>query len=293
MEKTLLVITGATASGKTRLAIEWAQHYQTEIISADSRQFYKGMDIGTAKPDSEELAAIKHHFIDTREPWDYYSAGDFEKDALLTLNEIFQKKDIAIAVGGSGLYLKALCEGLDIMPPADLELRKSLQINYEKFGLQWLQSQYLNVTQNQTQLDLKNPQRLMRAIEKLKQGLSIQNEKKIRRFRILKYAIAMEREVLYQRINKRVDIMVEHGLEAEARILLPFRESNALKTVGYSEMFEYFDGLISRERAIELIKQHSRNYAKRQLTWFKADPEITWIRANEVGELKNILPEIS
>ncbi|MBU3662246.1 MAG: tRNA (adenosine(37)-N6)-dimethylallyltransferase MiaA [Bacteroidetes bacterium] len=293
MEKTLLVITGATASGKTRLAIEWAQHYQTEIISADSRQFYKGMDIGTAKPDSEELAAIKHHFIDTREPWDYYSAGDFEKDALLTLNEIFQKKDIAIAVGGSGLYLKALCEGLDIMPPADLELRKSLQINYEKFGLQWLQSQYLNVTQNQTQLDLKNPQRLMRAIEKLKQGLSIQNEKKIRPFRILKYAIAMEREVLYQRINKRVDIMVEHGLEAEARILLPFRESNALKTVGYSEMFEYFDGLISRERAIELIKQHSRNYAKRQLTWFKADPEITWIRANEVGELKNILPEIS
>jgi tRNA dimethylallyltransferase len=293
MEKTLLVITGATASGKTRLAIEWAQHYQTEIISADSRQFYKGMDIGIAKPDSEELAAIKHHFIDTREPWDYYSAGDFEKDALLTLNEIFQKKDIAIAVGGSGLYLKALCEGLDIMPPADLELRKSLQINYEKFGLQWLQSQYLNVTQNQTQLDLKNPQRLMRAIEKLKQGLSIQNEKKIRRFRILKYAIAMEREVLYQRINKRVDIMVEHGLEAEARILLPFRESNALKTVGYSEMFEYFDGLISRERAIELIKQHSRNYAKRQLTWFKADPEITWIRANEVGELKNILPEIS
>jgi tRNA dimethylallyltransferase len=293
MEKTLLVITGATASGKTRLAIEWAQHYQTEIISADSRQFYKGMDIGTAKPDGEELAAIKHHFIDSREPWDYYSAGDFEKDALLTLNEIFQKKDIAIAVGGAGLYLKALCEGLDIMPPADLELRKSLQINYEKFGLQWLQSQYLNVKQNQTQLDLKNPQRLMRAIEKLKQGLSIQNEKKIRPFRILKYAIAMEREVLYQRINKRVDIMVEHGLEAEARILLPFRESNALKTVGYSELFEYFDGLTSRERAIELIKQHSRNYAKRQLTWFKADPEITWIRANEVGELQNILPEIS
>lgn len=293
MEKTLLVILGATASGKTRLAIEWAQLYQTEIISADSRQFYKIMDIGTAKPDAEELAAVKHHFIDTREPWDYYSAGDFEKDALFTLNEIFQKQDIAIAVGGSGLYLKALCEGLDDMPPADLELRKHLQVNYEKFGLEWLQKQYLDLKQSQAQLDFNNPQRLMRAIEKLKQGLSIQSEKKKRPFRILKYAIAMEREVLYQRINKRVDIMMAQGLEAEARNLLPFRESNALKTVGYSEMFEYFDGLISRERAIELIKQHSRNYAKRQLTWFRADPEIIWLKTNEIGELQNLLPEIS
>jgi tRNA dimethylallyltransferase len=293
MEKTLLVILGATASGKTRLAIEWAQNYQTEIISADARQFYKRMDIGTAKPDAEELAAVKHHFIDTREPWDYYSAGDFEKDALIALNVIFEKQDVAIAVGGSGLYLKALCEGLDEMPPADLALRKQLQENYEKFGLEWLQKQYLDLANLQTQLDINNPQRLMRAIERNKQGVNLQKEKKKRSFRILKYAIAMEREVLYQRINKRVDNMVAQGLEAEARSLIPFKESNALKTVGYAEMFEYFDGLISRERAIELIKQHSRNYAKRQLTWFRADPEISWLMANQSGELQNMLPEIS
>lgn len=293
MEKTLLVILGATASGKTRLAIQWAQHYQTEIISADSRQFYKRMDIGTAKPDAEELATIKHHFIDTREPCDYYSAGDFEKDALVTLTEIFKKHDIAIAVGGSGLYLKALCEGLDEMPPADLELRKYLQENYEQLGLDWLQKQYLDLALNKTHLDVNNPQRLMRAIEKQKQGISLPKEKKERPFRILKYAIEMDREVLYRRINTRVDYMIELGLEAEAKRLLPFRESNALKTVGYSEMFEYFDGLISRERAIELIKQHSRNYAKRQLTWFRADPSIIWLKSNENGAIQNLLPEIS
>jgi tRNA dimethylallyltransferase len=286
MEKILHVIVGPTASGKTHLAIEIATKLQTEIISADARQFYKGMDIGTAKPSLDELNKVKHHFIDNRLPTDYYSAGDFERDALIVVEDVFKRKKNAVAVGGSGLYIKALCEGMDEMPPVDFTYRNELIGKFEAFGISWLQEELQKLDpEKYEKIDHNNPQRIMRALEMSKQGVVLSKPKTPRNFEVQKYAIAWEREELYMRINERVDQMMEMGLLKEASFFYDVKDCNALQTVGYAELFDYLDGKTSLERSIELIKQHTRNYAKRQITWFKADPNVHWLLPNELDNL--------
>lgn len=286
MQKTLLVINGQTAVGKTQLSLEIAGHYQTEIISTDSRQFYKEMSIGTAKPSLKELTAVKHHFINSQSIHHLYSAGAFEKDALTCLNDLFLKHDIVIAIGGSGLYIKALCEGLDKVPDADLNFRNQLIALYEAKGIEILQNKLREMdTERWLKIDQQNPQRLMRAIEIAQQKVLLVHSKKTRPFRILKLGIIMSRDELYERINERVENMMQDGLLEEAKSLFPFRELNALKTVGYNELFEFLENKITLERAVELIKQHTRNYAKRQLTWFKKDTEIQWFEAKHSKEI--------
>lgn len=285
MNATLIVIVGPTAVGKTALAIALAKKFNTEIISTDSRQFYAEMNIGTAKPSAEELAAVRHHFIGHCSVNTYYSAGDFERDALAKLDELFMQHKIVIAVGGSGLYVKALCHGLDEMPAANLELRKELTAQFEKNGLAWLQNELKRLDQHKYEmLDIKNPQRLMRAIELFHQGGIVKKEKAVRPFNIVKIGINLPREKLYHRINQRVMDMMDAGLEKEAQCLYPLRNLNALQTVGYSELFDAFEGKYSVEKAVELIKQHTRNYAKRQITWFKADPDVIWFDAENQAE---------
>ncbi|OYU96539.1 MAG: tRNA (adenosine(37)-N6)-dimethylallyltransferase MiaA [Bacteroidetes bacterium B1(2017)] len=288
MRKTVLVINGPTAIGKTQLSLDLALSLQTEIISTDSRQFYREMSIGTAKPSAEELALVPHHFINNRSVNDYYSAGDFEREALVKIDELFaQGKETVIAIGGSGLYIKALCEGLNEMPAANLALRNELIENFETHGITWLQGQMKALdAEKYATLDIQNPQRLMRAIELHKQGGITNQVKKLRPFTIVKIGLEMPREKLYERINKRVDIMMEQGLYEEAKSLFPLRQLNALQTVGYNELFAHFAGEHSLERAVELIKQHTRNYAKRQLTWFKADTEIKWFNAENQGDIR-------
>ncbi|MCF8254783.1 MAG: tRNA (adenosine(37)-N6)-dimethylallyltransferase MiaA [Bacteroidia bacterium] len=293
MESTLIVVTGPTAVGKTKLAIELAQHFNTEIISADSRQFYKEMSIGTAKPTADELAQVPHHFVNNCSIQEEYSAGDFEREALDFSKQFFgSNRNILIAVGGSGLYVKALCEGLDDMPPVDYELRNHLIASYEKEGINWLQKEMERLDPIKFQsVDQRNPQRLMRMIEIHHQAPFIKKEKLPRPFRVIKIGVDLPREILYNRINKRVDQMMELGLEAEVKSLLPFKDLNALQTVGYSEFFDYFDGQINLDRAVELVKQHSRNYAKRQLTWFRADADIKWFSPDKQSDVLNFLPK--
>ncbi len=286
MQKTLLVINGQTAVGKTELALNIATHYQTEIISTDSRQFYKEMRIGTAKPEPEELSRIKHHFIDSQSIHHLYSAGAFEKDALNCLDELFLKHDLVIAIGGSGLYIKALCEGLDKVPDADLSLRKQLIKLFETQGIEPLQNKLREMDPERwLNIDHQNPQRLMRAIEIAHQNVEMLQSKKQRPFRILKLGLIMDRDELYQRINERVEKMMLKGLLEEAKSLFLYRELNALKTVGYNEIFEFLEGKITLEKAVDLIKQHTRNYAKRQLTWFKKDKEILWFDSTSRKEI--------
>lgn len=274
-EKTLIVIGGATATGKTALAIQLAQALETEILSADSRQFYREMSIGTAKPTASELAAVKHHFINSLSVTDEYSVGDYESDALRVLAEIFEHQDCAILVGGSGLYLRAICNGLDEFPEISAETKAVVQQGEEAGGLDWLQNQVkLLDPQYFAQVDQQNPARLRRALEvcfqaELPYSAFLQHEKKARPFRCDYRLLELPRVELYARIDARVDAMIGEGLEEEARALLPHRHRSALRTVGYEEFFDCFDGKIDRETAIEKIKQHSRNYAKRQATWFK------------------------
>lgn len=273
--KKLIVIGGATATGKTQLAIQLAQHFRTEIISADSRQFYREMNIGTAKPTAEELAAAPHHFVGFLSVSEDYSVGDFERDALAKLQEVFQKRDVAILVGGSGLYLKAVYEGLDKFPEISAETRTAIAEAEKSGGLAWLQAELQKRDPvHFDKVDQQNPARLRRALEVcwetgqpysafLKNG-----KKQARFFQPIYILLEISRPELYARIEKRVDAMLAAGLEAEAKSLLPFRQRSALKTVGYEEFFDFFEGKISRGTAIEKIKQHSRNYAKRQVTWF-------------------------
>jgi tRNA dimethylallyltransferase len=289
-KKYLILILGPTASGKTSLSIELANYFNTEIISTDSRQFYKRMDIGTAKPNSTELSLAKHHFIDFLEPEQYYSAGDFERDAIKKLDELFIEKDIVIATGGSGLFVTALVDGLDEMPKANLELRANLESNYAENGIEFLQNELKQLNpQKWDKIEQQNPQRLMRAIEMSKQGVELGKIKKPREFETIKIGIDWPREELYQRINSRVDIMRAGGLEKEARELYQLKHLNALQTVGYQELFDYFDGTCNLEYAFDKIKQHSRNYAKRQLTWFKKDTEIIWKKSSEITDIKELI----
>lgn len=287
MGKTLIVIAGATGSGKTDLSIAIAQHYAAPIISTDSRQFYRGIPIGTAQPDKEQLKAVEHHFIASHDLKQDFNSGAYEQEALARLEQLFQKHDYVVAVGGSGLYIKALCEGMDSLPEADMALREELQQQLKSEGvdamaerLRELDPAYYEV------VDRKNPARVVRALEVcLQTGKPYSSlrtgERRERPFNIVKIATDMDRAVLYERIDRRVDIMIEQGLEQEARAVYHLRELNSLQTVGYREMFDYFDGTISLEEAIELIKRNSRRYAKRQMTWLRRDEEFAWFNPAE------------
>jgi len=286
--KTLLVIAGPTASGKTSVAIQLAQYFKTAILSADSRQFYREMSIGTAKPEAEELAAAKHYFIHSHSVNELFSVGDFEKQGLALLDDLFKQHNIVILVGGSGLYIKALCEGFDDIPQADEGIREQLNNELAEKGILSLQ-QELNAVDPAyyNEVDINNPQRVIRALEVYRStGKPFSSYRKAttnkRLFNCVKIALDLPREVLYNRINARVDVMIAQGLVDEARALLPYRHLNALNTVGYSELFDHFDGKCNINTAIDQIKQNTRRFAKRQLTWFRKDKGIHWLKPEEI-----------
>ncbi len=286
---TIFIICGPTAIGKTAFAIELAQALGTEIISVDSRQCFQELGIAVAKPSVQELAKVPHHFINSHSIHDHVNAGVFEQYALQKAAELFQQHRQIVMVGGTGLYIKAFAEGMDEMPTIAPAIRAQVVNDYEQNGLAWLQQQIQLLDPNfWLQSEQQNPQRLMRALEfKLSTGDSILNyrkaEKKQRPFKIIKIGLELPREILNQRINQRVDKMVEEGLIKEAKALVPFQSNNALQTVGYQELFDHFKGEISEAIAIEQIKQHTRQYAKRQMTWFKKETSITWMDASKLS----------
>lgn len=289
--KRLIVVVGATASGKTDLSISLARNYNAPIISTDSRQVFKGLPIGTAYPSQEQLQAVEHHFIGERELTENFNCGEYEKQALERLEMLFTKHDTVVAVGGSGLYIRALCEGMDDLPEADETLRTELAERLKSEGLESLLVQLKELDPEFYEVvDRQNPARVTRALEVcLTSGCKYsqlrKSERKARDFQIVKIGITMPREELYDRINRRVDIMINAGLEAEARAVLPYRDCNSLRTVGYSEMFDYFDGKITFDEAVELIKRNSRRYAKRQTTWFGRDNDIVWFNRGEEEQI--------
>lgn len=290
-EKTCVIIAGPTAVGKTAAAIAIARHFNTAIISADSRQCFKEMTIGVAKPSTSELQQAHHYFINSHSIHDDVNAVVFEQYALHAANEIFQHNNVAVVCGGTGLYIKAFCEGLDDMPPVSLTIRQAITEQYEQQGLAWLQQQ----VQQQDPLyystgEIQNPQRLIRALEvKQATGESIrtyqQGRKAVRPFRIIKLGLELPKPELHARINTRVDQMMEQGLLDEVKQLLPFKHLNALQTVGYSELFEYLDGKISLQQAVEQIKTNTRHYAKRQMTWFRKDVNMQWFSPEAVDDI--------
>ncbi|WP_296623133.1 tRNA (adenosine(37)-N6)-dimethylallyltransferase MiaA [Marivirga sp.] len=284
--KTIVILAGPTAVGKTDLSIQLAKRFQTEIISADSRQFYKEMELGTAKPTVEEMEGIPHHFINTHNIQDDYNVGQFEKDALNLLDKLFHEHDILFVVGGSGLYVKALCEGIDDMPTIPPEIRRKLNTEFEQNGIKYIQNQVAECDPEYFEIvDQQNPQRLIRALELYRatgKNMSFYRaqEKQVERpFNIIKIGLERPREELYDRINLRMDQMISEGLFEEAEKLFPYKNLNALQTVGYSEIFGFLDGDYDREEAIRLLKRNSRRYAKRQITWFKRDSEFVWFSA--------------
>lgn len=285
--KRLLVIVGPTGSGKTDLSIRLARHYAAPILSTDSRQVYRGMPIGTAQPSDDQLQAVEHHFIASHDVKDNLNCGEYEAQALARLGELFADHDYVVAVGGSGLYVRALCEGMDDLPQADESLRAELGRRLDAEGVGALAEQLRELDPVYYEVvDRSNPARVVRALEVcLQTGRPYSEqrtgERRSRPFGIVKIGVDLPRTELYDRINRRVDQMLADGLEAEARALHPYRELNALQTVGYREFFDYFDGRTSYDEAVELIKRNSRRYAKRQLTWFRRDPEIRWFRPDD------------
>ncbi len=282
MNNYLINIIGPTAIGKTSLAIKIAQHFETEIISSDSRQFFKEMNIGTAVPDADELRAVPHHFIQHISIHDNYSVGDFERDAIKKLDELFKDSNIAVMVGGSGLYIKAVKDGLDNFPDVDPKIRENLNKHLQEDGIDWLQQKLFILDPDYYKVaDVQNPHRLIRALE-ICIGTGrpfsefLDQEKPERNFKTINIGLLAEREVIYERINKRVDIMMNKGLLEEARRLHPYKDLNALNTVGYKELFAFFDGLTDLDTAVAEIKKNTRRFAKRQLTWFRKDESITW-----------------
>lgn len=280
--KTLVVILGATGTGKTSLSINLAKHFNTHIISADSRQLFKEMPIGSAAPDSNQLNEVKHYFVASHSVHEYYNAGRYEEDVLKILEELYLSKDIAIMCGGSGMYIDAVCRGIDYMPEYNKTIRDELTAEYDAKGIDALLEELKKVdTKYYHEVDKNNVQRILRGLEvfrltgKSYSEYRLQNHKE-RPFNILKIGLHLDRELLYDRINSRVDSMIQDGLEEEAKSLYPFRHLTPLKTIGYREWFEYFDGNISREKAIELIKRNTRHYARRQITWFKRYNDINW-----------------
>jgi tRNA dimethylallyltransferase len=296
-KNTLISIVGPTAIGKTALSIDLAKQFNSDIISCDSRQFYKEMNIGTAVPSPEELAAATHHFIQDRSIFDAYNVGQFEKEVLTKLEELFLKNPIQIMVGGSGLYVDAVLKGLDYFPEIDASVREALQNEFENKGLAFLQDKLKELdadTYNSIKID--NPQRVLRALEVcIGSGIpysTFKNKPKaLRNFNIIKIGLNAERNIIYHRINKRVDIMIEKGLLEEAKKLYPHKKLNALQTVGYRELFSYFDSDFTQEFAISEIKKNTRRFAKRQLTWFRKDPATLWY--DYQTDIEKILSTIS
>ena len=289
--KTLIVIAGPTASGKTTYSIELAKALDTVILSADSRQFYKEMSIGTAAPTEEELAQVKHYFVHHISIEDKYDVADYERDALLLLDELFKTHDAVIMTGGSGLFIDAVCNGIDAMPDIQPETRGKVEELLKNGGLKALQDEVQRLDPEYFVIvDKQNPRRLQRALEvcyqtgqpfsSFRSGNTVQRD-----FDIKKYALLWDRQELIERINKRVDMMMEQGLLEEAKALYPKRHLNALNTVGYKELFAYFDGHCTLEEAVEQIKIHTRQYAKRQMTWLRKDKEYCWITPEEMPSL--------
>ncbi len=293
--KTVVIVCGPTAVGKTSLAIQLAQHFNTQIISADSRQCFKELNIGVAKPSAEELRHVHHYFINSHSIHEEVNAASFEHYALQKVEEVFKQNDIAIMVGGTGLYIKAFCEGLDIIPNIPDEIRNSINQQYNTKGLVWLQ----NEIQTKDPLfwqtaEQQNPQRLTRALEVIEAtGQSVNSfrkgEKLQRPFNIIKIGLELQREDLYNRINQRVDVMMQEGLLEEVKGLIPCKKLNALQTVGYKEFFDYFDGEFTLEQAIEELKKHTRHYSKRQMTWFKKDVQTQWFQPTSFTFIMNYI----
>ncbi len=294
-DKLLLVVLGPTAIGKTDVAIKLAKHFDTEVISADSRQFYKDIRIGTAKPLPSEMKGVRHHFIDTLELQENYNVYEYEKDVLKLLDSLFIRHNIVIMSGGSGLYIDAVCKGIDELPDADEELREELKEKFEEEGIGFLQEELKNLDPDFYEMvDRNNPKRIMRAIEVCRlMGMPYsklrKSEEQPRDFKILKIGLNTDREILFDRINRRVDKMMESGLLEEAKSVYEFRTSNSLNTVGYKELFAYLDGKESLEWAVEKIKTNTRRYAKRQLTWFNKDKNIKWFKPDQLKEIIEFL----
>ena len=295
--KILWSIVGPTGIGKTALSIELAKNLKTEIISCDSRQFYKELKIGTAAPSSEELSLVPHHFIGNLSIAQDYSVGDFEKDALRKINELFNKYDQLIMVGGSGLYEKAVNEGLDNFPDIDSKVREDLMVEIQEKGLSYLQEELKkNDPEYYSQVDYNNPQRVMRALEIFRgTGKPYSSFRKNlvekRNFTSVKIGLTASRDLIYDRINKRVDLMMKKGLLEEVISLQSYRHKNALQTVGYKELFDYLDGNSSLEFAVSEIKKNSRRYAKRQLTWYRRDESVNWFDYQSTQEIVDFVTE--
>ncbi len=291
MHKFLIVVVGPTGIGKTKTSIEIAKHYKTDIISADSRQIFKELKIGTATPSEEELREAKHHNIGSHSIHDYYSAWEFEQDALKFTEELFKTHNQLVLTGGSMMYIDAICKGIDEIPTIDQELRDNLMNQYNTEGIDSIRRQLKQLDPVfYEQVDLMNHKRVIHAVEvclmtgKTYSSLRTNTVKK-RPFQIIKVGLELEREEVYNRINLRVDQMIEMGLVEEAKQFYPLKELNSLNTVGYKELFGYFDGDYDLNKAIELIKRNTRRYAKKQLTWFKKDAETQWFRPNEIAKI--------
>jgi tRNA dimethylallyltransferase len=283
-QPTLVVVAGPTAVGKTALCVQLAQHFQTEVVSADSRQFFREMSIGTAKPTPAEMQDVPHHFIDSHSITEDYNAGRYEVDCLALLDTLFRQHQVVVLTGGSGLYLQAVTDGLDELPAIDPELRTQLQQELAAHGLEPLVAELAQLDPvAHGRIDRQNPQRVLRAVEVCRatgqpfSSFHTGRPATNRPFRVLKLALSREREVLYQRIDQRVDQMLDAGLLAEVESLLPYRHHNALQTVGYQEIFGYLDGLHDWPEAVRLLKRNTRRYAKRQLTWLRRDTEYQWL----------------
>ena len=293
----LIVISGPTAVGKTRLSIELAKKNKTSIFSSDSRQFYKEMSIGTAKPSTKQLNVVTHYFINNKSINDIYSAGDYEKEIIIDLEKYFINNNKAFLVGGSGMYVDAVCKGLDQLPK-DLKIRNHLNTKLNKDGLESLQKKLKQLDPiHYDKIDLNNSQRLIRALEvcyisSKPYSSFLKSEIKKRSFKIIKFLLHLDKEKLYSNIDQRVDKMVEDGLFEEVKSLRAFKNLNALKTVGYNEVFNFLNGNISKDDAIELIKVNSKKYAKRQMTWFKKDPTYHWIENTDINQSINEIQSI-
>lgn len=293
----LILVVGPTAVGKTELCLNLAKKFQTEIVSCDSRQFYREMNLGTAKPEPEELAQVPHHLINSLSIEENYDVKQFEKDALEILHHLFKKHQAVIMTGGSGLFADAITEGLDEMPEIDPQIRKEIIASYESKGLEYLQEEVRRLDPEYFEkVDVQNPQRLMRALEVCRGTgqtfSSFRVKNKVQRpFEILKIGLHREREELYSRIDQRMDLMISKGLFEEAEMLFPRRQLNSLQTVGYQEIFGMLEGNYDKEEAIRLLKRNSRRYAKRQLTWFRRDSDIHWFTPDEQEEVIRFVAE--
>ena len=296
--KRVIFIVGPTAIGKTELSIHIAKRLNTEIISCDSRQFYKELLIGAAPPSKKELAQVKHHFIHNLSVANDYNAGTFELDAMARIEQLHKTKDTIIIVGGSGLYINAVCKGFDKIPKIASNIRKKLNSQFNQKGITWLQDEVKKIDPIFFEsCDTKNPQRLLRTLEVYKAtGNTLSSFKsetaKIRPFKIIKIGLTIDRVLLYERIDARVDKMLENGLLEEVESLLPFQNKNALQTVGYKEIFSFYNNECTLEQAIANIKQNTRRFAKRQLTWFRKDKDIKWFELHELDEINKFISEL-